>query len=253
MDRQKQIVGRTNCICDLELKAMTSKFFVSPSVESDDMNTQKTWTEHKSSHDSSICLQMTMTLHINYSLESICSPLKELRSVSDTVINTENPAWTPINASLPSRKLFTYLIKLGEKQSSHACSFSSFFLPSTLFIPNANRKSMWSSLATPGLTSPSGRELTSLGATSNPSQLLALGFFVFAGLRKHIYINDCHILCQLLTPLWARFGACFSFLAAADWGWPWRRQCVMQTASRAPAPELQHNGCPVLPRCFPLG
>lgn len=155
---------------------MTNNFFVPPSVESDDMNTQKTRTEHKSSHDSSICLQMTMTLHRNYSLEYICSPLKELRSVSDTVINTENPAWIPINASLPSRKLLTYLIKLGEKQSSHACSFSSFFLPSTLFIPNANRKSMWSSLATPALTSPSGRELTSLGATSNPSQLLALGF-----------------------------------------------------------------------------
>lgn len=40
MDRQKQIVGITNCICDLELKAMTSNFFVSPSVESDDMNTE---------------------------------------------------------------------------------------------------------------------------------------------------------------------------------------------------------------------
>lgn len=149
---------------------------------------KKTRTEHKSSHDSSICLQMTMTLHINYSLEYICSPLKELRSVSDTVINTENPAWIPINASLPSRKLFTYLIKLGEKQSSHACSFSSFSLPSTLFIPNANRKSMWSSLATPSLTSPSGRELTSLGATSNPSQLLAFLGFLFLRAWESIFI-----------------------------------------------------------------
>lgn len=133
-------------------------------------------TEHKSSHASPICLQMTMTLHTNYSTQHRCFPLKQLRSVSDTVINTQNGAWIPINASLPSRKLLTYLIKLGEKQSSHACSFSSFFLPSTLFIPNANRKSMWSSLASPSLTSPSGRELTSLGATSNPSQLLGLGF-----------------------------------------------------------------------------
>lgn len=132
--------------------------------------------EHKSSHDSSICLQMTMSLHINYSIQSMCFPFKQLRSVSDTMVNTENRAWIPINASLPSRKLFTYLIKLGEKQSSHACSFSSFFLSSTLFIPNANRKSMWSSLASPSLTSPSGRELTSLGATSNPSQLLGSGF-----------------------------------------------------------------------------
>lgn len=128
--------------------------------------------------------------------------------------------WIPINSSLPPRKLLTYLIKLGEKRSSHACSFSSFSLPSSLFISNVNRKSMWSSLASPSLTSPSGRKLTSLGATSNPSQLFGFGFFVFAGLRKHIYINDCHILCQLLTLFLSPVGACFSFLAATDWSWP---------------------------------
>lgn len=231
---------------------MTRNFFVSPSVESDDMNTQKTWTEHKSSHDSSICLQMTMTLHINYSLEYICSPLKELRSVSDTVINTENPAWIPINASLPSRKLFTYLIKLGEKQSSHACSFSSFFLPCTLFIPNANRKSMWSSLATPGLTSPSGRELTSLGATSNPSQLLALGFFVFAGLRKHIYINDCHILCQLLTPLSARLGHVFHFWRPQTGADPGGGSALCKQL-RTPRPRAAAQWVPSAAPVFPSG
>lgn len=151
-----------------------------------------------------------MTLYINYSLEHICFLFKQLRSVLDSIINRKNGAWIPINGSLPSWKVFTYLIKLGEKQSSHACSLSSFSLSSPLFIFNANRKSMWSSLASPSLTSPSGRGLTSLGATSNPSQLLGWGF-VFVGLRKHIYINDCHILCQLLTLLLSRLGHGFHF------------------------------------------
>lgn len=142
-------------------------------------------------------------------------------SINLTEINKkQEQMWIWLNASLPLRKLLTYLIKLGEKRSSHACSCSSFSLPSSLFISNVNRKSMWSSLASPSLTSPSGRKLTSLGATSNPSQLFGFGFFVFVGLRKHIYINDCHILCQLLTLFSSPVGACFSFLAASDWSWP---------------------------------
>lgn len=44
-----------------------------------------------------------------------------------------------------------------------------------------------------------------------PFPAVGFGFFVFAGLRKHIYINDCHILCQLLTLLLARLGHVFHF------------------------------------------
>lgn len=57
-----------------------------------------------------------------------------------------------------------------------------------LGLLNGNRKFKWSSLASPGLTSPSGGGLASLGATSNPSQLLGLGPFCFGGLEK-AYFN----------------------------------------------------------------
>ncbi|GAA6086783.1 uncharacterized [Tachysurus ichikawai] len=64
----------------------------------------------------------------------------------------------------------------GEK-TEQSCSLLFFLLPSPAIFsaPNGNRKFKWSGLASPGLTSPSGRELASLGATPNPSQLLGLG------------------------------------------------------------------------------
>lgn len=161
-----------------------------------------------------------MTLYINYTLQHICFLFKQLRSVSDAMINRKNRAWIPINASLPSRKASAYLIKLGEKQSSHACSRSSFSLSSPLFISNANRKSMWSSLASPSLTSPSGRGLTSLGATSNPSQLLGWGF-CFCGLEKAYLYKWLPYPLPAVDPALVPVGAWFSFLAATDWNWPW--------------------------------
>lgn len=152
-----------------------------------------------------------MTLYINYTLEHICFLFKQLRSVLDTMINKKKQSVNTDKCKPSVWKVFTYLIKLGEKQSSHACSLSSFPLSSPLFISNANRKSMWSSLASPSLALPIWKGTNQPWGYFQPFPAVGLGFFVFCGLEKaYLYKWLPYPFAQLLTLLLSA-GAWFSF------------------------------------------